>query len=139
MTENTYKCRSIIAGSVEGEALVANEPICFYLCEPETGVVVDKNHCLKGKSVTGKILIVKSGKGSSVVQLDGLYQLKENNNLPKALIILNAEPVIVSSAYVVNLPMVDRLDKSPYEIISDGDYVKIDAGSDDGTVTVIKK
>lgn len=133
---NVIKCRSIIPGHAEGEALVSAEPLCFYLCDPESGIVLDKNHCLKGKSVAGKILIIKSGKGSSVVQLDGLYQLKEKNNLPGAIIIINAEPVIVSSAYVVNLPMVDKLEISPYDAIKDGDHVVIDAGNDEGIVTI---
>ncbi len=70
----TYSCRSIVSGKASGEALVSEEPMCFYLCDPETGEVIEKNHPLQGKSVAGKVLVLKSGKGSSVVQVDGFYQ-----------------------------------------------------------------
>ena len=84
--EKTYKCRSIVSGSAEGEAIVSHEAMCFYLCDPKTGVVVERNHPLHGRSIAGKILVLLSGKGSSVVQVDGFYQLWTKNNLPKAML-----------------------------------------------------
>ena len=42
--------------------------------------------------------MLQFGKGSSVVQADGFYQLWVRNNLPAAIIINVPEPVIVSSA-----------------------------------------
>ena len=71
--------------------------------------------------------MLESGKGSSVVQADGFYQLWVRNNLPAAIIINVPEPVIVSSAVMVGSTMVDRLEKDPYEVIEDGDYVEVDA------------
>ena len=133
----TYHCRQIISGRAEGEALVSKEPVCFYLCDPETGEIIDKNHPLRGKNVAGKILILQSGKGSSVVQLDGLFQLAMKGNLPKAIVVIDTEPVLVSSAFVVNLPMVDRFEGDPYAAIHDGDRVVVDAGAE--TVTVIPR
>ena len=72
----TYHCSQITKGKVDSApALVSKDAICFYLVEPETGVVKERNHDAFGKSVVGKVLIMPSGKGSSVVQLDGLYKL----------------------------------------------------------------
>ena len=65
------------------------------MTDPSTGVVTEKGHVLEGRSAAGKILAVKSGKGSTVVQVDGFYKLMENNKLPKAIIIQDAGPVIV--------------------------------------------
>lgn len=133
----TYRCRRIIRGRADGEALVSKEPLCFYLCEPETGEIIDKNHPLRGRSVAGKILVLQSGKGSSVVQLDGLFQLAMKGNLPKAIVVIDTEPVLVSSAFVVDLPMVDRFQGDPYAAIHDGDHVVVDADAE--TVEVVPK
>jgi predicted aconitase with swiveling domain len=132
-----YKCRSIVKGSGKGEAIVSKAAMCFYLIDPKSGVVIERNHPLQGKSVAGKILVVSSGKGSSVVQLDGFYQLWVKDNLPAAIIVAEAEPVIVSSAVVVGKTMVDKMETDPFEAIEDGDYVEVDA--DAGEVRVRKK
>ena len=133
----TYKCRSIVRGSGKGEAVVSRDAMCFYLIDPETGTVIERNHAIQGKSIAGKVLVLKSGKGSSVVQVDGFYQLWVRDNLPAAIILIDAEPVIVSSAVIVSSPMVDRMEADPFEAIEDGDYVEVDA--DANTVTVTKK
>jgi predicted aconitase with swiveling domain len=130
------KCRKLIGGCAEGEAIVSREAINFNLCDPANGELLEKNHHLKGKSFANKVIVLPTGKGSSVVQLDGLYQMMEKRNLPKALIVIDPEPVLVSSVYVVNVPLVDRLETDPYSLIEDGDWVKVDA--DNQLVSVTK-
>lgn len=131
MNENmkVYKCRSIVRGSGAGEAIVSKDAMCFYLTDPSTGTVIERNHAINGRSIAGKVLVVQSGKGSSVVQVDGFYQLWVKHNLPSAIIVREAEPVIVSSAVVVGATMVDRMEEDPFEAIHDGDYVEVDADS----------
>ena len=131
----TYRCRCIVKGKGSGEALVSREAMCFYLCDPETGTVIEKNHPLQGKSLAGKVLVLQSGKGSSVVQVDGFYQLWVKGNLPAAIIVRETEPVLVSSAVVVDAVMVDRMEEDPFEAIRDGDYVEVDADSETVRVT----
>ena len=131
----TYRCRCIVKGKGSGEALVSREPMCFYLCDPETGTVIEKNHPLQGKSLAGKVLVLQSGKGSSVVQVDGFYQLWVKGNLPAAIIVRETEPVLVSSAVVVDAVMVDRMEADPFETIRDGDYVEVDADTETVRVT----
>ena len=137
MSVKTYKCRSIVKGKVEGEAIVSREAMCFYLCDPKTGEVIEKNHPLKGRSIAKKILVLQSGKGSSVVQVDGFYQLSVKGNLPVGIIVREIEPVLVSAAVVLETPMVDRLQADPFDVIADGDWVEIDAETE--TVTVTKR
>ena len=74
--KKTYTCHKIAGGRVSGEILFSKDPICFYLIDPKTGIVIEKEHCLYGQSITGKILVFPYGKASSVVQADGMYQLK---------------------------------------------------------------
>ncbi len=135
--KTSFSCRSIVKGHVEGEAIVSREAMCFYLCDPETGVVIEKNHPLKGRSIAKKILVLQSGKGSSVVQVDGFYQLSVKGNLPVGIIVREIEPVLVSAAVVLETPMVDRLQADPFDVIDDGDWVEIDAETE--TVTVTKR
>jgi predicted aconitase with swiveling domain len=131
--EIVLKCHKIIGGCGEGEALVSHEPICFYLTDPKTGIVREKGHDLTGKSVAGKVLVFPSGKASSVVQIDGLFKLAQHNVAPRALIVKDVETVLVVSAFIVSVPLVDRLEKDPFEVIHNGDFVRVDA--DRGTVT----
>lgn len=132
----TVKCHRLAKGYGEGEALVSKDPICFYLVEPKTGTVRERGHHLEGKSIAGKVLVFPSGKASSAVQMDGLVKLLLNKNAPKAMIVTDVEPVLVGSAVLTKIPLVDRLEKDPLETIRSGDFVRVDA--DKGTVTVTK-
>ena len=132
-----YKCRKIVKGSASGEALVSTDAMCFYLTDPETGTVIERNHAIHGKSIANKILVLKSGKGSSVFQVDGFYQLWVKNNLPAAIILIDTEPVIVSSAVMVGCTMVDKMETDPYMAIEEGDHVEVNA--DKCEITVTKK
>jgi len=95
------KCRKIAEGKAEGQAIISADAICFYLVQPETGVVIEKNHSLEGQSIAGKILVMPSGKGSSVVQADGLYKLMKHDKAPKGMVVEFPDPVLVSSAIVM--------------------------------------
>ena len=54
-----------------------------------------------------------------------------------AMINVEAEPIIAVRSAMGNIPMVDRLDQNPLEVIATGDHVKIDG--DKGIVEVTKK
>lgn len=131
----SLKCHKIIGGCGEGEALVSHEPICFYLTDPKTGVIREKTHELAGKSVANKVLVFPSGKASSVVQIDGLFKLASKNLAPKAMIVKDVETVLVVSAFIAKVPLVDKLEQDPFEAISTGDFVKVDADKSIITIT----
>jgi predicted aconitase with swiveling domain len=136
-SEITLKCHKIIGGYGEGEALVSHEPICFYLTDPRTGMIKERNHELTGKNLANKVLVFPSGKASSVVQIDGLFKLALNKVAPKALIVKDVETVLIVSAFMVKVPLVDRLEKDPFEVIHTGDFLKVDA--EKGIVTMTKQ
>lgn len=131
------KCHKVIGGYGEGEALVSHEPVCFYLTDPRTGIVREKDHELAGKNLAGKVLVFPSGKASSVVQIDGLFKLASHSVAPRALIVKDVETVLVVSAFMTKVPLVDRLEKDPFEVIHTGDFVKVDA--EKGMVMVKKQ
>lgn len=130
-----YKGHKVSEGVTEGEVLVSEDDLCFYLIDPKTGVVIEKNHCLEGQSIAGKILVFPSGKGSSVVQADGMYQLKMNGMEPKALIIKYPDTVLVASSIIMEWPVVDRMDDDFYKAIKSGDQVEVNA--DRGLVKIL--
>ena len=132
--EIKLKCHKIVGGCGEGEALVSHEPICFYLTDPKTGIVREKTHELAGKNLANKVLVFPSGKASSVVQIDGLFKLASHNLAPSAMIVKDIETVLIVSAVIAKVPLVDKLEKDPFEFIHTGDLVKVDA--EKGMVTV---
>ncbi len=134
--EQVYRCHKICSGRAEGKTLISEDDICFYLADPRSGTIIEKHHALRGKSVAGKILVFPSGKGSSVVQGDGLYMLKKYGTAPSAMIIQHPDTVLVTGAIIMKIPLVDRVEKAFYEEVRDGDSVSVDA--DEALITVIK-
>ena len=92
-----------------------------------TGIVIEHPHDINGRNIAGKILVMPSGKGSSVVQADGLYKLMKNGKAPAAIIVAQPDTVLVSGAIVMDLPLVDSADPAFYETVRDGDLVVVDA------------
>lgn len=125
--EKNIKCRMISEGVADGEVILSEDAVCFYLVEPETGIVIERNHSLEGQSIAGKILVMPSGKGSSVVQADGLFKLEKHDNAPLGIIVQYPDPVLVSGAIVMEIPMVDSVEDSFYEQIKTSKHIKMDA------------
>lgn len=122
-----FACHKISPGKAQGEALCSPEPILFYHTNPKTGVVTEEGHALFGKSVAGKILVFPGGKGSSVVQADGLYQLMKHGVAPAGFLVQALDTVLVSSAVVMEIPMADAADSAFYAAVQDGAPVLLDA------------
>jgi len=120
-----------MGGKAKGEALVSADGISFYGgVEPETGNVVEKGHPLEGKSVTGKILVFPTGKGSTVGSYT-LYQMKKLGTAPAAIINGEIETIVAVGAIIAEIPCVDKIDIAR---IKTGDKLSMDA--DAGTVEV---
>ena len=131
----TFTCHKIAEGIGEAEVIISKDEIMFYLVRPEDGVVIEKAHDLEGKSVAKKVIVFPGGKGSSVVQSDGLYQLLMKENQPAAMIIQNAETVLAAGAIIMEIPLVDQVDPAFYDTIKNGDRIRVDATN--GTITIL--
>ena len=131
-----FSCHKISEGKAQAEAIVSKDRIMFYQVRPEDGMMEEKNHHLEGRIIARKILVFPGGKGSSVVQQDGLYHLDRFHNMPAGLIIQDPDPVIVAGAIIKELPMVDRLPPEFYETVKDGDTVVVNA--DEGYVEILE-
>jgi predicted aconitase with swiveling domain len=121
--------RTIKAGRGEGSALVSPVPIGFLGgVDPETGLVIEKGHPLEGCSVSGRVLVFPTGKGSTVGSYT-LYRMARNGLGPAAIINAESEAIVAVGAIISGIPMVDQID---VEQIGDGEYVVVE----NGTVTV---
>lgn len=117
------KGRIVKQGTVEGEALVANEAMGWLGCvDPKTGIVIEKGHALEGKDISGKVLVFTTGKGSTVGSYT-IYALMKNKKAPLAMICEESEPIVAVGAIISDIPMVDKIDISK---IKTGDLVEVD-------------
>ena len=130
-----FACHMISEGQATADAIISKDRIMFYQVRPEDGMMEEKNHHLEGRIIAKKVLLFPGGKGSSVVQQDGLYHLDRFQNMPAALIVQDPDPVLVAGAIIMEIPMVDRLPAEFYEAVKDGDMVCVNA--DEGYVEIL--
>ena len=135
--KTTFACREISPGTVEGEVLLSEDRLLFYRADPATGVITERGHCLEGISVKDKILVFPGGKGSSSVQMDGLYKLDRHSAAPLAFLVREPDTVLVSGAIIMGVPMVDRIDEEFYRTVQTGDRVRLDAAGQ--TITLLER
>jgi len=125
------KGRMISPGTAEGVAIVSTEPIGFYGgIDIKTGIVIEKDHPLEGKSVKDKILVFPCGKGSTVGSYV-IYGIKKNGVAPAGIVNKETETIVATGAILAGIPCVDQID---IEKIKDGDMVLLDA--DNALVTI---
>ena len=129
--------RKAVGGCAEGEALVTKHTISGWGgINPLEGVIVERRHELRNQSFKDRILVFPSGKGSSGwSQLFHVTRLASTS--PKAMIIKEINSLTGLGAVVMNVPTMTDLDRDPAEVISNGDWVKVDA--DRGIVEVTLK
>ncbi|MEM2739236.1 MAG: DUF126 domain-containing protein [Candidatus Bathyarchaeia archaeon] len=126
------KCRRLVGGYAEGYSLVSPEPISFFGgVDPSTGIVIDRFNPIRGESIAAKIFVFPRGKGSTVGSYT-LYRLAKRGFAPKAMICLEADPVIAVGAVLAGIPL---LDKPESYIFKTGMYLKV--YGDEGFIEIV--
>jgi len=60
------RAHTLVAGRAEGEVLVLDEPLSLWGgLDPETGRIIDDHHAQSGALVTGCVVVMPNGRGSS--------------------------------------------------------------------------
>jgi hypothetical protein len=130
----TLKGRSIVPGHKRGLALVSQKPISFLGgVDPDSGIIIEKDHDLEGRCVKDKVLCFPHGHGSTVGSYV-LYSLAKNDVSPKAIVNEKADPVVVVGAIIAEIPMIDQVD---IEQIETDDQIDVDC--EKGIVKVKKR
>ncbi len=130
---STLNCHTISKGKTKGKAITSNDHISFLGgVDPNTGIVIDSKHDLKGQSIKDKILVIPGGKGSTVGSYV-IFQMFKNRTAPSAIICKKAEPIIATGAIMSGIPMVDQV--SNFDLIETDMDLEIDA--DNGKIRIL--
>jgi uncharacterized protein len=129
--------RPLVAGAAAGPALVLEAPLSLWGgMEPRTGRVADHHHPQLGATVTGRVLVMPAGRGSSSSS-SVLAEAVRLGTAPLAILLAEPDEILVLGALVAEelygrtcpvlvLPQAAGA-------IATGDHVTVAA---DGTVTV---
>jgi len=138
MAERTTTGRALVAGRALGAVLVLDEPLSFWGgFDPATGKIVDAHHPQRGQIVTGRIVVMPGGRGSSSsssVLAEGIRA----GTAPAAILLPAPDEIIVLGALVVmlldgkSIPVITVGEAALAELAT-GDLVAIDKT---GTITV---
>ena len=110
------KGRSIFPGNVEGEVVKCDRPLIILGdIDPRRGYVEGCGE------IAGKVLVFPRGAGSTVGSYT-IYALRYYKKAPLAMVVREAEPIVVAGAIIAEIPTVDGIDINK---IRDGDVVKI--------------
>ncbi|MFQ5966309.1 MAG: aconitase X swivel domain-containing protein [Acidimicrobiia bacterium] len=130
--------RTLVAGMASGSALVLEEPLSFWGgLDAETGEVIDRHHPQNGSVVTGKVVVMPHGRGSSSASAV-LAEAIRLETAPAAVVMRKVDPIVMLGSLVAGelyglvCPVV-VIPSTQYEQIATGDWVEI---VDDGTVRV---
>lgn len=118
--------RPALAGSVEGIALVSDEPLSFWGgIDTETGNIIDRRHHKYGESIKNKIFVFPNGRGSSTSSAI-LLECIRNRTAPAAII--NSK---VDQTFILGSVVADELyGKSiPVFIVTETDFAQFKDGA----------
>lgn len=93
--------------------------------------MIDRFNPIRGESIAAKIFVFPRGKGSTVGSYT-LYRLAKRGFAPKAMICLEADPVIAVGAVLAGIPL---LDKPESYIFKTGMYLKV--YGDEGFIEIV--
>lgn len=128
--------RTLHPGTATGEPVRLTAPLSFWGGTDEQGRIVDAHHPQCGAVLTGRILLMESGRGSSSASSVLAEQIRART-APAAIILTRPDPIIPLGAlvaaelYNLNLPVV----VAPHDVIPDQALLQVDATSTDATIT----
>lgn len=114
----------VTSGSARGSVLKLTEPVSFWGGVGPDGSIIDVHHPQHGAEVTGRILVMRSGRGSS----SGTYVLAELlrlNRAPAAIILTEPDGIIATGALVAT-ELYDV--QMPIVTVSEADFARIEDG-----------
>ena len=119
------EARVISRGFAEGEAIVSKKPVSFYGdVDPVTGEIRDEKSDIYGESISGKIFVFPTGRGSTVGSYI-LLNLKKNNAAPLAIVNVRTDAIIAVGAIIAEIPLVDKPSVDVLNLVKTGDFLRV--------------
>jgi predicted aconitase with swiveling domain len=122
--------RVLVDGRAEGSALVLDEPLSFWGgLDPATGTIVEVGHPQRGAVVSGRILVMPSGRGSSS-SATILAEAARLGTAPAGIVLREPDGIIAIGAlvaaelYGTDLPIVVA-PSAALDAIRSGDRLRI--------------
>jgi hypothetical protein len=128
--------RTLHPGTATGVPIRLTAPLSFWGGTDRSGRIVDAHHPQCGALLTGRILLMESGRGSSSASSVLAEQIRAGT-APAAIILSRPDPIIPLGAlvaaelYGLLLPVV----VTPYDGIPDGAVLQVAATLDRATIT----
>ena len=92
-----------IDGDACGEVLYTETPLSFWGgIDPQTGKVIDSHHPLSGQTISGKIFVLPSGRGSCTGS-SIVLELLLNGKAPAALILSETDSILLAGVLVAKI------------------------------------
>ena len=123
----TLTCHAGIGPKVEGIALVADDNFSArYDLDRIKGVFSRPQHKLFGQCYKDVILVLNTAKGG-VATAWMLYEMTSRLVAPKAILLNQANTILVQGAALANMAMVDRfVEGDVTKLIETGDHLVVD-------------
>jgi uncharacterized protein len=134
-----FRGRTLAPGRARGQVLVLDEPLSFWGgMDPATGQVVDRHHPQAGASLAGRVVAMRSGRGSSSSS-SVLAEAIRAGTAPAAVVM--AEPdvivavgsIVAAELYGTEVPVVclaeedfdDMSSRGPVQVLAAGEGATI--------------
>lgn len=134
----TFTANALVPGTGRGRALVLPEPLSLWGgLNPQTGEIIDRRHSCSGAVVTGRVLVMPCGRGSSSAS-SVLLEAVRAGTAPAAIITAEPDAILALGSAVAremygDSPPVLVLDAKNYLQLRDGQFI---SASEDGTIIV---
>lgn len=128
----------LVAGAGQGEALLLTDPLSLWGgLNPETGKIIDQRHPQRGQIVTGKVLVLPCGRGSSSAS-SILLEAVRLGTAPAAIITHEPDAILALGAVVAQelygqAPPVLVLPIAAYNRLHSGQFLTV---TEDGLVEI---
>ena len=128
----------IVAGEARGPVVALDEPLSFWGgFDSETGELIDQHHPQVGAELSGAVVVMTAGRGSSSSS-SVIAEALRRGTAPAALImrepdeILTAGALVAEELYGATMPIV-LVDAATYAVVAAADELEL---APDGTLTL---
>lgn len=126
----TTRSRVLVPGEAAGSALVLDKPLSLWGgLNPETGEIIEQRHPQWRANVSGRVLVMPVGKGSSSSS-SILLEAVRQGTAPAAILLAEPDAILALGAAVARelygeAPPVIALNRDAYDAIRDGEQLEL--------------
>ena len=137
MSTDVVKGRGAYNGVAEGEALMLPDSVQGWAgLDERSGTIIEEANSKHGEYIGGKILVLPCAKGSNG-WASHFYSAKVAGHCPTAWVIQKLDSRSAACIVELGIPAVVETETNPFEVIHDGDWVRVNGTN--GEITVLRR